>query len=213
MKITKLGHCCLLIEENGLIILTDPGSYSTKQSTIKNINVILISHEHVDHLHVDSLKEVLVNNPTAQVVTNTSVGMILDKEGIPYILVDHGQSIVKAGIEIAGFGKEHWKMYKTVKPVENTAYFIGKKLFYPGDSFYDPKQSIDVLALPVAGPWATLTEIINYGLKLNPKKVFPVHDGMLVSGKFGPAHRLPQQELTKAGIEFIIMNEGDQKEF
>ncbi|MBI2052837.1 MAG: MBL fold metallo-hydrolase, partial [Candidatus Ryanbacteria bacterium] len=29
MKITKFGHCCLLIKENGVRILTDPGTYST----------------------------------------------------------------------------------------------------------------------------------------------------------------------------------------
>ena len=38
MNITKLGHCCLLIEEKGLRILTDPGAYSTGQNEIKNID-------------------------------------------------------------------------------------------------------------------------------------------------------------------------------
>jgi len=30
MKITKLGHCCLLIETKGKRVLTDPGSYTVK---------------------------------------------------------------------------------------------------------------------------------------------------------------------------------------
>lgn len=33
MKITKLGHCCLLIEIRGTRFLTDPGSYTTSQNT------------------------------------------------------------------------------------------------------------------------------------------------------------------------------------
>jgi L-ascorbate metabolism protein UlaG (beta-lactamase superfamily) len=37
IKVTKLGHCCLLIETGGLRILTDPGSYSTSQSEVKDI--------------------------------------------------------------------------------------------------------------------------------------------------------------------------------
>ncbi len=213
MKITKLGHCCLLIEEKGLVILTDPGAYSTKQSSARGVDIVLITHEHADHLHVESLKDVLVNNPKAQVVTNASVGAILEKEGIPYSVIGHGQSMTEKGVEIAGFGKDHWAMYRTVKPVENTAYFIGKKLFYPGDSCFDPNQPIDILALPVAGPWATLTELIEYALKLHPKRAFPVHDGMLIPDRLGPAHGLTQRELAKEGIDFIVMNEGDQKDF
>lgn len=104
-------------------------------------------------------------------------------------------------------------MYKSVKPVKNTGYFIGKKLFYPGDSFSSPEQAVDILALPVAGPWATLSECIDYALKLKPRTSFPVHDGMLVPERLGPAHRLPQQELTKVGIEFVLMNQGDERDF
>ncbi len=70
MKITKFGHCCLLIEEKGVRILTDPGTYSTQQSEVKNIDFVLITHEHADHFHVDSLKALLKNNPQAKVIPN-----------------------------------------------------------------------------------------------------------------------------------------------
>ncbi|MEK7644962.1 MAG: MBL fold metallo-hydrolase [Patescibacteria group bacterium] len=213
MNIKKLGHCCLLIKEGGLTVLTDPGAYSTSQNQLTGIDVILITHEHADHLHIGSLKAVLVNNPQAEVITNSGVGVILAKEGIAHTIVAEGQRVERKGVEISGFGKDHWKMYKTVNPVENTAYFIGKKLFYPGDSFSTPDQSVDVLALPVAGPWATLSECIDYALAMKPRAAFPVHDGMLIADRLGPAHRLPQQELTKVGIDFVVMNEGDEKTF
>src|SRR3989344_5644853 len=50
------------IEENGVRILTDPGTYSTQQSEVKNIDFVLITHEHADHFHIDSLKALLKNN-------------------------------------------------------------------------------------------------------------------------------------------------------
>src|SRR4051812_27786091 len=57
MKIKKLGHCCLVIETKGIRIMTDPGNYSTLQADEKNIDIILITHEHTDHLHIESLKK------------------------------------------------------------------------------------------------------------------------------------------------------------
>ena len=62
MKITKLGHCCLIVKEGNITILTDPGSYTTDQNTVKGIDIVLITHEHGDHFHVESLKAILKNN-------------------------------------------------------------------------------------------------------------------------------------------------------
>ena len=61
MKIKKLGHCCLVIETNGKRIMTDPGSFTDKQTEEQNIDLILITHEHSDHFHIESLKKVLIN--------------------------------------------------------------------------------------------------------------------------------------------------------
>ncbi len=88
MKITKIGHCCLLIKENGQTFLTDPGLFTTGQNDITGINVILITHEYSDHFHVESIKKVLLNNPEAFVVTNTAVGKLLDAENIKYEILE-----------------------------------------------------------------------------------------------------------------------------
>jgi L-ascorbate metabolism protein UlaG (beta-lactamase superfamily) len=54
MKITKYGHCCLLIEERGIRILTDPGAFTANiHSSLTGIDVILYTHEHADHYHLD----------------------------------------------------------------------------------------------------------------------------------------------------------------
>ncbi len=211
MNITKYGHCCLLIEIDGVRILTDPGSYSTMQTEAKDVDVVLITHEHPDHLHVDSLKDVLSNNSNAQVVTNASVGKILGGEGIEYHNVSHGEKIDIKGIVIEGFGEKHEEIYKDFGQVENTGYFVGGKLFYPGDAFYDPERPIDVLALPVSGPWCTIHDAIEYALALKPRVAFPVHDGNLVHP--GVPHRAPAKFLPEAGIEFVVIGIGETKTF
>ncbi len=149
MKITKFGHCCLLIEEQGIRILTDPGTYSTQQDEVKSINVILITHEHADHFHIESLKKVLKNNPQAKIITNRSVGALLEKEGIVFNIVEDGESYSGKDVLIEGFGKEHALMHTSVPPIQNTGYFIANKLFYPGDAFTNPGKPVEILALPV----------------------------------------------------------------
>ena len=211
MKITKYGHCCLLIEVGGLRVLTDPGNFSTLQSGARDVDVVLITHEHADHFHVDSVKEVLRNNPKAKVITNAPVAKLLADIGVMAIVVGHGMSHAEQGVTFSGFGTEHALIYSSWTKVENTGYFIGERLFYPGDAFYDPKRPVDVLALPVAGPWCKISEAVDYALQIKPKVAFPVHDGGLKSP--GVAHRLPDKILNENGIRFVTMIEGQTTEF
>jgi len=177
MQITKIGHCCLFIKEQGLTVLTDPGTFSDGQNSVTGIDLILITHEHQDHLHIDSLKQVLKNNPQAVIATNTAVGKLLDAEKIPHQILEHGQNQNFKEVLIEGFGTAHADIYEGIVPVQNTGYFINNKFFYPGDAFTNPGKPVEILAIPVAGPWMHIRESINYGKTLKPKFVFPVHDG------------------------------------
>ncbi len=201
MTITKFGHCCLLIEEQGLRILTDPGNYTTEQNGVKDITVVLITHEHGDHFHVESLKEVLANNPTARVITNRSVGKLLDEAGIPYTVLEHRQSTDIQGILVEAFGDKHHIIYKTLDLVQNTGFFIAGKLFYPGDAFTNPGKPIDILALPVNGPWMTAAEAFDYAQEVRPRVCFPVHDGNMM--RTATIYRLSTNILKAAGVTFV----------
>lgn len=203
----------MLIEEKGLRILTDPGTYSTAQNDVKDIDIVLITHEHADHLHIDSLKNVIANAGSNGliIITNKGVAKLLDQTGINhYQLLEHGQKIEIKGVEIEGYGEKHADMYKTIIPVVNTGYFIQNKLFYPGDAFTNPHKPVDVLALPIAGPWMKLSEAIDYALEIHPKTAFPVHEGILKQP--GTTHRIPGDVLPKHGIKFIILEEGKETE-
>ena len=211
MQIKKLGHCCLKIELNGVTVLTDPGAWSTTQTEETGIQIILITHEHSDHLHVESLKKVLANNPEAQIVTNDSVGAILTKEGIPFTKLGEGESNSFLNLLIEGFGHEHAPIIPEITPVENTSYLLGESLYIPGDAFMLPNKKVDVLALPVCGPWMHMSDAVAFAEEVRPRVAFPVHDGMLKI--IGPFHFVPKMALEKSGIEFVPMVEGDYKEF
>ncbi|MEK9181162.1 MAG: MBL fold metallo-hydrolase [Patescibacteria group bacterium] len=211
MKITKFGHCCLLIEEKGVRILTDPGIYSTQQNDAEDISIVLITHEHPDHFHIDSLKMILKNNLKVEVVTNSSVGRLLEKEGIVYNIIEAGQKLDKKGVLFEGFGREHALMHASIPPIQNTGYFIANRFFYPGDAFTNPGKPVEVLALPVAGPWMRLLEAIDYAFEVKPAVCFPVHEGILKSP--GSTHLIPPKVLEPKGIRFIIPEEGKAMEF
>lgn len=201
MKITKIGHCCLLIEEKGLRILTDPGAWSEAQNELKNIQLILITHEHQDHFYLDSLKQVLKNNPEAKIITNLSVNKLLLAENIQSEILETDKITNFQGLNLKALGKEHAEIYNDFGRVENTGFLLGEKFFYPGDAFTLPEVPIEVLALSVCGPWLTIKQSINFALAVKPKMAFPVHDGMLKI--FGPFHAVPQKLLKEQAVEFI----------
>ena len=209
MKITKFGHCCLLIEEQGLKILTDPGTFTKEQDDVKGIDVILITHEHQDHFHVPSLTAVLKNNPHAQVITNSSVGKLLDAEDVKYRVVADGQHIRIKGILIEGVGTSHAIIHAELPRVENTGYFIAGKLFYPGDALTVPAKKVDCLALPTAGPWIKVSESIDYARIVKPRICFPVHDAVVMPSMHALMARLAQNLLNPRGITYHPLAAGE----
>jgi L-ascorbate metabolism protein UlaG (beta-lactamase superfamily) len=202
-----------LIQTGEINILTDPGSFSTDQNLLTGIDLILITHEHNDHLHTGSLKEIISNNPNVKIFTNSGVGKILDQENISYELLEGNDVKMINNLLIEAFDSKHEEIFEEIGQVKNTGYFIGEKLFYPGDSYSNPMKEVPVLALPVAGPWCKISDAIRYALEVKPKKAFPVHDGMLQKNKIGASHKIPEKVLNENGIEFISVFEGDEIEF
>lgn len=153
MRITKFGHCCLLIEIDGIRVLTDPGCFSAQQDHLQDIDVILITHEHADHLHVDSLKRVLANNPNAVVITNQSVGLLLDKEGISYIVIEDGQSYQYRDVSFDSIGNDHAVIFDILPGIQNTGYVVNNSFFIRATLLRiqsDPSKSLRFLS-PVLG--------------------------------------------------------------
>jgi len=209
MKITKIGHCCLVIEENGVKILTDPGAFTKAQNDLTGIDVLMITHEHEDHFHVDSVAAILKNNPDILVVTNSAVGKLLDAKGIKYQVLEEGQEADIKGVHVSGHGTKHAEIWKEQGQVMNTGYMIANKLFMPGDALTNPGKPVDILALPTAGPWLNYPQVINYAKDVKPRVAFPVHDEILAqyAGFFnGWLGQLLQGE----GVKLVMAENGKE---
>jgi L-ascorbate metabolism protein UlaG (beta-lactamase superfamily) len=193
--------------------MTDPGEFSTGQSSVTGVDLVVITHEHGDHLHVESLRAVLANNPQAKVVTNSAVGKILAAEGIAHEVLEGVAVAEFAGVSLEAYDARHEEIFEDFGQVQNTGYLVAGKVFYPGDAFKNPGKPVDILALPVAGPWCRVRDAVRYALEMKPRKAFPVHDGQLAEGRQGGSHRVPAKFLGEAGIEFVPLEAGEEAEF
>lgn len=211
MKITKFGHSCLLIQEQDLCILIDPGMFSTGQNSVKNIDLVLITHEHQDHIEMNSLKAVLGNNPDAKIFSNASVAALLSKENITAGVLEHGQHIVEKSVKIEAFGQDHALIHSTVAIIQNRGYFIADRLFYPGDALLHPGREVEILAWPAFAPWMRIGEGIDYALDVKPKIAFPVHDAILARPAF--LHPLIGKIFGENGIDFRVLEPEQEMEF
>jgi L-ascorbate metabolism protein UlaG (beta-lactamase superfamily) len=213
MQITKLGYCCLVLDIDGVKILTDPGSYTTAQNNLTGINIVLITHEHADHFHVDSLTQVLANNPHAVVVTNAAVASCIEKENIltTVNIVGDGQLLQVNGVSIEGFGTEHALIYGDMGKCENTGYLVAEKFYFPGDNFEQPHKAVDVLALPVAGPWMKMSECVDFAKAINARIAFGVHDGMIAPGSRGFTGMILKRFVPDT--EYVSLVDGETREF
>ncbi len=210
MKITKFGHCCLLIETKGKRILTDPGFYTAEaHSKLENLDYILFTHEHQDHYHLESLKILLTKNPQVKIYTNHSLSALLTKENIAHEKIDHNQNFTLGEIRVVGIGEKHAQMHSSVPQADNIGFFIDGRLWYPGDAFTNPDREVEILALPVAGPWMKVSQAIDYAILLKPQIAFGVHDGI------GPsfAQDFCQRILPNFNLKFIKMLSGDSHDF
>jgi L-ascorbate metabolism protein UlaG (beta-lactamase superfamily) len=213
MKITKLGHCCLLIEVEGRRILTDPGSFTIEELVTDSIDIVLITHEHADHLHIDSVKKIVEANPTVQIFSNSSVGKLLTEAGISFSLLEGMNTTTCCGVLLEAFDGKHEEIYEEIGQVQNTGYFIAEKLFYPGDSYINPNKDVEILAFPLGGPWCKIADAVRYVLAVKPTYAIPVHDGIEREDRVGILHRIPATLFPQNGIDFRPMKSGDSAIF
>jgi L-ascorbate metabolism protein UlaG (beta-lactamase superfamily) len=181
MKFTKFGHACFLIEEGNARLLVDPGSYSEGFERLTNLDAILISHQHQDHLSIENITALLEGNPKAIIIADSQSGGLLKDDGIESKVVKGGDNFDISGVKVEVIGDTHAVIHPNFPTHTNVGYLFADKLFFPGDALTLPEREIEILAIPSVAPWSKASETIDYLLAVKPKVAIPVHDAITTS--------------------------------
>ena len=160
-----IGHSTFLIKKNGVTILTDP-IFSNRASPLRNIgpkrlippaipldelpsiDIVTVSHNHYDHLDIQSLKKLSKNNPKAIFLVPAGDEKLLKRKKIKNVYdFDWWKSIDHKGFEITFTPVQHWSkrsLFDRNKSLWGGWFFKHKdySLYHAGDTGYS-KDFID----------------------------------------------------------------------
>lgn len=199
MKITKLGHSCLLVEIPEPVnrtALFDPGVWSTVDvDSLEYLDDIIITHSHSDHFDLDLIKKLATKFPNVHITAPNDVVQQLNAESIP------AKSVASEGIVLFESPHEYGAPFMPMAPQEIGVHYLDT-LSHPGDS-HSFKETKQVLALPVQAPWGSTLNAVRVATELKPKIIIPIHDWHWHDEARQWAYNLLEQIFAGQGITFI----------
>ena len=209
VDIYHVGHASLIVSFGGRVIHIDPYSAQGNYDALPKADLVLITHEHYDHLDMDAIQK--ISKPTTEFIASQTAAAQLP-QAKP---LQNGESALWNGISI-----EAYPAYNAVHKRDDgspyhpkgigNGYLLtmgGFKLYIAGDTediseFNSLKsKQIDVAFLPKNLPYTMTDQMFVRAAKMiAPKVVYPYHyfelDNAAALGK----------ELEAAGITMKIFN-------
>jgi len=185
LVITFVGHASLIMSYNDNVIHVDPFSKMADYAKMHKADIIIITHEHSDHLDLQAVHN--IKKPQAKIIGTNEVA-----KKIPGIIVmKNGETQTVEGLRIEAvpaYNIVH--MRAPGKPYHpkgvGNGYVItfgDKRVYIAGDTENTPEmkklKDIDVAFLPMNLPYTMSPEMVADAVKsFKPKILYPYHFSM-----------------------------------
>ena len=177
--------------KSGRIIYIDPYQLTSKQRGRKDADIILISHNHFDHLSNEDLKD-LANNSTEIVAANECIEKL---QGLPtnkITALKPGEKTLVKGVTIEAI--RAYNINKKFHPKrDNKIGFVitidSHRIYHAGDTDIIPEMeglNPDIAMLPVSGTYVMTSDEAAKATNeiIKPSKIaIPMHYGTIVGSK------------------------------
>lgn len=215
--VTWVGHATLLVQMENLTFLTDP-IWSKRPSPISwlgpnrfvkpgisidnlpEIDFVLISHNHYDHLDLPTLLQLAKRNPKTKFFVPLGNAALLRKKGIKQVQeLDWGETVDLAGTTIHCLPSQHWSkrsLHDTNRALWSSWAVTGtdRKFYFAGDTGYfqgfaeigEKLGPFDLAAVPIGAyePTAMMRashmnpeEAIQAAIDLKADRALAIHFG------------------------------------
>lgn len=208
VEIAWLGHAAFMIAHRGNIYYLDPFNIQPKEKA----DVILVTHEHFDHLSLEDIKKVIKPDTYLVAPENCREKLRLLKAGV-IKLVKPGDSLEVRGARVEVVPAYNVNKFRAPGVVyhpreEGSVGYVleldGVRIYHAGDTDFIPEMrdlKVDIALVPVSGTFVmTAEEAAEAVNTFRPKIAIPMHYGAIV-GSRSDAERF--KEL--AEVEVVIL--------
>jgi len=190
LKITCIGHGTLMFEFDGKAIHVDPWSNLADYAGMPKADLILITHEHRDHL--DATAIAALSKPATKVVANAAAG----KQVAGSVVMGNGdtQTFLDIKVEaVPAYNIEHMRSPGVpFHPKGNGNGYVltfgDKRVYVAGDTEHVPEMKalgkIDCAFLPMNLPYTMTPEMAAAAAReIKPEILYPYHFGQTDTAK------------------------------
>jgi L-ascorbate metabolism protein UlaG (beta-lactamase superfamily) len=188
VKFHWLGHDGYKLTVEGKIIYIDPYKISTFYHNKNDADIVLISHNHFDHLSMDDIGHILGTNTTI-VAAKECIDQLKNVIAAETKTVVPGDRLIVQGIQIETVAAYNTNKQFHPKADGKVGFIITlnmMRIYHSGDTDDIPEMSItqpDVALVPVSGTYVMTAEEAAKAVneKIKPKKLaIPMHYGSIV---------------------------------